>query len=216
MMNRIPSEPLRPIVHVVEDEESNREATARLLRAAGHAVRSYRSADEFLATWPRSATGCVVLDLRMPGRSGLELQRAIVEADDPLPIVFLSGQADVPDSVQAMKSGAIDLLGKSVDGSVLLEAVSRALASDVEGRAARARRRETLARYHQLTPREREVFAHLISGQLNKQIGFDLGISERTTKIHRRQVLEKMHADSIADLVRMSAEIGIAPAGTVR
>lgn len=216
MSNRVLSDPSPPIVHVVEDEDSPREATARLLRAAGHVVHCYGSADEFLTTWPPGGAGCLVLDLRMPGRSGLDLQQAVTETDDPLPIIFLTGQADVPESVRAMKSGAVDFLTKSVDGSVLLEAVSRALAKDVDGRASRARRRETRARYDRLTPRERDVFAHLISGQLNKQIGFDLGISERTTKIHRHQVLEKMQADSIADLVRMSDDLGIVPAGTVR
>jgi FixJ family two-component response regulator len=157
-----------------------------------------------------------VLDLRLPGPNGLELQDRLTTAENPLPIVFLTGHADVPKSVRAMKAGAVDFLTKPVAPEVLLDAVARAVVLDAETRAVRARQQEARSRYTRLTPREREVFAHLISGQLNKQVGYDLGISERTTKIHRRQVLEKMQADSIADLVRMAADLGIAPAGSVR
>jgi FixJ family two-component response regulator len=157
-----------------------------------------------------------VLDLQLPGASGLELQERLTAAENPLPIVFLTGHGDIPKSVRAMKAGAVDFLTKPVEAPVLLDAVARALARDGENRAIRARRDQARTCYNRLTPREREVFAHLISGQLNKQIGFDLGITERTTKIHRHQVLAKMEADSIADLVRMAADLGIAPAGTVR
>jgi FixJ family two-component response regulator len=207
--------PIAPIVHLVEDDESSRRATSRLLNSAGYTVRAYATADEFLAS-PRLGPGCLVLDLRLPGQSGLELQQRLATADNPLPVVFLTGYGDVPKTVRAMKAGAVDFLTKPVEAPALLDAVARAMARDAENRTARARQQEMLGRYHRLTPREREVFAHLISGQLNKQVGFDLGISERTTKIHRRQVLEKMEADSIADLVRMAADLGIAPAGKVR
>jgi FixJ family two-component response regulator len=203
------------IVHVVEDDDSTREATARFLRAAGHDVRTYASAVEFLAA-PPTGPGCVVLDLKLPGPNGLDLQETLLAGDEPLPIVFLTGHGDIQQSVRAMKSGAVDFLTKTADGSVLLEAVSRALARDVEDRTARARRRIARERYERLSARERDVFAHLISGQLNKQIGFDLGISEQTTKIHRQHVLQKMEADSIADLVRMAADLGIAAIGQVR
>jgi FixJ family two-component response regulator len=203
------------VVHVIEDDESSRSASSRLLRNAGYAVRIYATGEEFLAAPPTDG-GCIVLDLRLPGPSGLELQERLMTADNPLPIVFLTGHGDVPKSVQAMKAGAVDFLTKPVDAPVLLDAVARAMVRDEEHRAVRTRRREIGGRYNRLTPREREVFAHLISGQLNKQVGFDLGISERTTKIHRHQVLEKMEADSIADLVRMAADLGIAPAGKVR
>jgi FixJ family two-component response regulator len=203
------------IVHLIEDHESSRVASARVLRSGGYAVRAYASADEFLAQLTPDP-GCIVLDLHLPGHSGLDLQERLASTDNPLPIVFLTGHADVPKTVRAMKAGAVDFLIKPVEGPVLLEAVSRALVRDTENRAIRARRREALVRYERLTPREREVFAHLISGQLNKQVGFDLGISERTTKIHRRQVLEKMNANSVADLVRMAADLGIPPAGSVR
>jgi FixJ family two-component response regulator len=203
------------VVHVIEDDESSRIASSRLLRSAGYAVRAYANGEEFLANPPTEA-GCVVLDLRLPGPSGLDLQELLTTVDNSLPIVFLTGHADVPKTVRAMKAGAVDFLTKPVDAPVLLDAVARAIARDAEDRAVRARQQEVRTRYNRLTPREREVFAHLISGQLNKQVGFDLGISERTTKIHRHQVLQKMEAASIADLVRMAADLGVSPTGNVR
>jgi FixJ family two-component response regulator len=206
----------RATVHVVEDDPPMRQATARLLRAAGHVVRTYGTAAEFLAALPDGEPGCVILDLQLPQQSGLDVQQALARMENPLPVVFLSGRARVSDSVQAMKAGAVDFLTKTADARLLLEAVSRALARDEHDRSERVRRRELDARYDRLSPREREVFAHLISGQLNKQVGFDLGISEQTTKIHRHRVLEKMQAASIAELVRMAADLGIAPVGSVR
>jgi FixJ family two-component response regulator len=175
----------------------------------------YSTGAEFLAQLPTEA-GCLVLDLRLPGPSGLDLQQRLTTAENPLPIVFLTGHGDVPKTVRAMKAGAVDFLTKPVDAPVLLDAVARAVARDSENRVVRARQHEARAHYSRLTPRERDVFAHLISGQLNKQIGYDLGISERTTKIHRHHVLEKMQADSIADLVRTAADLGIAAVGKVR
>jgi FixJ family two-component response regulator len=215
-MNRAFTDGTVPIVHVVEDDGPTRNATARFLRAAGYVVRTYATATEFLRDAPSGAPGCVVLDLQLPGPSGFDVQEALARAEDPLPVVFLSGHGGVPDSVQAMKRGAVDFLTKSADGSQLLDAVTRALARDADDRAHRARQRELRARYQRLSVREREVFAHLISGQLNKQVGFDLGISEQTTKIHRHRVLEKMQADSIAHLVRLASELGIAPVGSIR
>lgn len=209
------SVPAPVVVHVIEDDESSRIAASRLLRNAGYTVRAYSTGDEFLAHPPTEA-GCIVLDLRLPGPSGLELQERLTTAENPLPIVFLTGTGDVPKSVRAMKAGAVDFLTKPVEAPVLLEAVARAIARDADNRVVRARQQAARVRYDRLTPREREVFAHLISGQLNKQIGFDLGITERTTKIHRQRVLEKMEADSIADLVRIAGDLGILPAGKVR
>jgi FixJ family two-component response regulator len=216
MISRTSVERPRPIVHIVEDDRGARNATARFLKSAGYAVRTYESAEDFLSASPTRSTGCVVLDLQLPGPSGLDVQRMLAETGEPLPVVFLSGHAGVRESVEAMKCGAVDFLIKTADGSQLLDAVARALVqSDVE-REKRGRLSELRERYEQLTPREQEVFAHLISGQLNKQVGFDLGISEQTTKIHRHRVLDKMKANSIADLVRMAAELDIAPVGAVR
>jgi FixJ family two-component response regulator len=202
------------VVHLIEDDESSRSASSRLLRSAGYTVRAYGSGSEFLAA-PPTGPGCLLLDLRLPGPSGLELQERLQATDNPLPIVFLTGHGDVPKTVRAMKGGAVDFLTKPVGAPVLLEAVARAITRDAETRMARARHAEIRTRYNRLTPREREIFAHLISGQLNKQIGFDLGITERTTKIHRRQVLTKMKASSVVDLVRMASDLGIGPEGTV-
>jgi FixJ family two-component response regulator len=203
-----------PVVHVVEDDESSRRASRRVLEHAGYQVRAYATAAEYLAAAP-AGPGCLVLDLRLPGQSGLELQEQILAGDDPLPIVFLTGHGDIPATVRAMQHGAVDFLTKPVDAETLLDAVRRALARDLELRPVRERRRDARARYAHLTGREREVFAHLISGQLNKQIGFDLGIAERTVKVHRHQVLEKMGADSIADLVRIAADLQVAAEGKV-
>ena len=203
------------IVHLVEDEQSNRIASLRVLGTAGYTVRVYATGDEFLARLPTGA-GCVVLDLRRPGVSGLDLQERLSASDNPLPIVFLTGHGDVPASVRAMKAGAVDFLVKPVDAPVLLDAVARAVARDAVRRFEHARRHDAQIRYGRLTPRERDVFAHLISGQLNKQIGYDLGITERTTKIHRHHVLAKMEADSVADLVRLANDLGVTPSGTVR
>jgi FixJ family two-component response regulator len=205
-----------PIVHVVEDDAPSRNATARFLRSAGYVVRTYGTATEFLRASPIRTSGCVVLDLQLPGPNGFDVQQVLSESDHPLPIVFLSGLGDVHDSVRAMKSGAVDFLTKTEDGTHLLEAVSRALARDAADRARHSRLRELREKYERLSPREREVLAHLISGQLNKQIGFDLGISVQTTKLHRHRVLEKMQADSIAHLVRMADELGVAPVGNNR
>jgi FixJ family two-component response regulator len=175
----------------------------------------YSTAAEFLADPPAEA-GCIVLDLRLPGPSGLELQERLATAENPLPIVFLTGHGDVRKTVRAMKAGAVDFLTKPVDAAVLLEAVARAVARDAENRMVRARQDQARARYNRLTPREREVFAHLIGGQLNKQIASDLGISEHTIKIHRHRVLSKTESDSIADLVRIGEDLRIVPGGTVQ
>jgi FixJ family two-component response regulator len=208
--------PATALVHLVEDDEPARVATARFLRASGYEVRTYASAEEFLAATPHTGQACLLLDVKLPGASGLDLQRHMPEWAEALPIVFLTGQSDIPHAVEAMKSGAVDFLTKTADGSELIAAVSRAMARCALNTTDRERKRAARASYARLTPREQEVFAHLISGQLNKQIGFDLGITERTVKIHRHQVLAKMQANSVADLVRLAADLGVTPTGTVR
>jgi FixJ family two-component response regulator len=212
----MPAEFESPVVHVVEDDDSARAATARLLRVAGYAVHTHSTSAAFLASMPIRTPGCVVLDLQMPGPNGLDIQAALAAADEPLPVVFLSGRGDVAQSVQAMKAGAVDFLTKSAEAEVVLRAVASAVARDARDRERRVRERELRARYDRLSAREREVFAHLISGQLNKQVGFDLGISLQTTKIHRHRVLEKMQASSIVELARMAEALGVEPVGAVR
>jgi FixJ family two-component response regulator len=202
-------------VHVVEDDAPSRESTARVLRAGGYTVRLYASAAEFLAVETDGA-GCLVLDLSLPGPSGLDLQEQLAASDSVLSIVFVSGQADVPKTARAMKAGAVDFLPKPVDVPVLLDAVRQAIARSLERFEARRRRREWQLLYDRLTDREREVFAHVISGQLNKQIAFDLGTAEQTVKVHRGRVMTKLNADSVPDLIRIAAALGVSPVGQVR
>jgi len=201
------------IVHVVDDDETVRKGTARLLTAAGLEARTYASAEEFLGAVESSSTGCIILDVRLPDRSGLDLQATLAGRAVALPIVFLTGHGEIPDTVRAMKRGAVDFLTKPVDGEVLLAAVRRALAQDESARAARVRRESLRRRYERLTPREREVFAHLIGGQLNKQVAADLAITERTIKLHRANILEKLEVGSMAELARLAVDLGIDPAG---
>jgi FixJ family two-component response regulator len=201
-----------PIIRVVDDDASFRAALTRLLNAAGFTARSYSTASEFLAD-NRGEPGCVILDVQMPGLSGLDLQQALAAMDEPLPVIFLTGHGSIPMSVQAVKAGAIDFLTKPVLRDTLLPAVRNALDRDASERAARACRRALRARYDLLTPREREVFALVITGKLNKQIGAELGTTERTIKAHRAQILEKLQVQSVAELVRISQtlQMGASP-----
>jgi FixJ family two-component response regulator len=182
-----------PVIHIVDDDEDMRGALTRLLRAEGFEVRAYASAGDFLLKPPPPGAGCVVLDLQMPGPSGLELQQAI-----SLPIVFLTGRGDIESSVRAMKAGAVDFLTKPIDPEVLLKAVAAALARGFQQQDVR----KAQARYDRLTARERSVFEHVVAGKANKAIARALGITERTVKMHRAQVMAKMQAASLADLVR--------------
>jgi FixJ family two-component response regulator len=200
-----------PIVHVVDDDEPIRTAMARLLMAEGLSVRTYACAEELLASLRAGEPGCVVLDLQMPGLNGLELQVKLAEREDPLPVVFLTGHGQIPDSVRAMQRGAVDFLTKPVESVGLLDAIKRAFQRDAADRVRRVRQRELRSRYARLTAREREVFAHLISGQLNKQAAADLSIAERTIKLHRARILQKMETDSMAGLTRLAIELGIQP-----
>lgn len=196
-----------PIVQVVDDDESFRTAMVRLLRAAGHAACGYASAGEFLVKAPQAGPGCVVLDIQMPGPSGLELQEAIAKLDDPLPIIFISGHGNIPASVRAMKAGAVDFLTKPVKREILLKAIEDAFARDRRARAARADSSACRRLYERLTPREREVLGGVVQGKMNKEIAADLGIAERTVKVHRGQVMQKMGATSVPDLVCMAERL---------
>lgn len=204
-----------PVVHVVDDDAGMRRALSILLQAAGYEVRTYASAKDFLIARPGEAPGCAVLDVRMPGQgqSGLDLQQAIARDEAPLPVVFLTGHGDVPMSVRAVKAGAVDFLTKPVKRAALLAAVEAALARDTERRAERGELRALQARYDRLTAREREVFALVVTGKLNKQTGGDLGIAERTVKIHRAHVMEKMQVGSLAELVHLAQRLGMGLAG---
>ena len=198
-----------PIVHVVDDDDSVRTAVMRLLEAAGYEVRGYASAGEFLlGRSDRNAPGCAVLDVAMPGPSGLDLQQALTQLDVPVPVVFLTGHGDIPMSVQAMKAGAVDFLTKPVRKETLLAAVTAALARDAETRAGYDRLRTLRERYRTLTQREREVFAGVVAGKLNKEIARELAVTERTVKAHRAQVMGKMAVASVAELVHVADRLG--------
>lgn len=199
----------RPVVYVVDDDPSYLEAVSRLLRAAGHRVEGFGSAARFLEALPAGATGCVLADLRMPGLSGLDLQDVLARRDRPLPVVFVSGEADVPSAARALKHGAEDFLTKLAPREELLEAVTRALARGAREREAHGLRRERLARYESLTERERQVLAHVLQGRLNKQIASRLSIHERTVKLHRTSLMSKLGVGSVAELTRWVQEAGL-------
>jgi len=201
----------RPVIHVVDDDDAFRTAVTRLLEAAGYAVRGYGSAGDFLIARRGDAPGCLLLDVNMPGPSGLELQAALVEQGAALPIVFLTGHGDVQGSVRALKAGAVDFLEKPVAREPLLAAVREALARGAHARASGERLRGLRSRYETLTPREREVFAGVVAGRLNKQIAGDIGAAERTVKAHRAQVLAKMGVGSVAGLASAATELGLVP-----
>ena len=200
------------IVYVVDDDESVRRSLSRLLRSAGLNVETFPSAQAFLSRELSDRTACLVLDVRLPGLSGLDLQAALKQAGRAMPIVFISGSSDVPVSVQAMKEGAIDFLQKPFDDDQLLSAIAGALARGRTARALRDERALVRQRFETLTPRERQVLGQVIAGLLNKQIAANLGAAEKTIKIHRGRVMQKMAAGSVADLVRMAQRIGIEPA----
>jgi FixJ family two-component response regulator len=191
----------------VDDDSSVRTAVSRLLRAAGYEVRTYESAGEFLMAEGVKGPTCVVLDVHMPGPSGLDLQKKLASGDDAIPIIFLTGHGDIPMSVRAMRAGAVDFLTKPVKRDVLLNAVRTALAAGLERQTARDRLQEIRTRFEKLTAREREVFGRVVAGMLNKQIAADLGCSIRTVKIHRARTMEKMQVGSLADLVRAAEMI---------
>ena len=198
-----------PLVLVVDDDPSVRKSLTRLLASAGYAVEAFASAREFLARERHAGPCCLVLDVRMPGLTGLDLQGALAAAGRRMSIVFVTGHVDVPMSVKAMKGGAVDLLTKPVDAKDLLKAIQRAVAKDVQHLRDETRIAEIQERVKMLTAREIEVFALVVTGMLNKQIAFKLGISEKTVKVHRARVMEKMRAGSVAELVRLADRVGV-------
>jgi len=201
------------IVHIVDDDLAFRTAIRRLLVAAGHKPRLYASAQEYLSADDSEGPACVLLDLRMPGPSGLDLQAALSQRENSHPVIFLSGHGDIPSTVRAMREGAIDFLTKPVPTAILMDAIGRALERDVQRHEQLARLAELKQRYSTLTPRERQVMAGVIAGRLNKQICYDLHAAERTIKTHRARVMEKMRVRSVAELVRLAEELS--GAGTV-
>ncbi|HXY13654.1 MAG TPA: response regulator [Terriglobales bacterium] len=197
------------VIAIVDDDPSAREGLSSLIRSAGLQVETFASAQEFLARPGPEAPSCLVLDLQLPGLSGLDLQKRMIEAKLEIPIVFLTGHGNIPASVQAIKAGAIEFLTKPFDDQELLEAIHDAVERDRQSRQQNAEMRELQDRYESLTAREQEVMQLVVSGLLNKQIAAELQITEFTVKIHRGRVMRKMHADSLADLVRMAESLGI-------
>jgi FixJ family two-component response regulator len=194
----------KPTVVVIDDDASMRRVLAKLLNSVGLEVEIFESAAAFLESSSQDAAGCLVLDIRLPGLSGLDLQAELAREDIRIPIIFITGHADVPMSVKAMKAGATDFLTKPFRDQDLLDAVNAALEGDRKRRAEEEKSSSLLSRFQALKPREREVMRHVAEGLMNKQIAFEMGLSEITVKIHRGNVMRKMGAKSLADLVRMS------------
>jgi FixJ family two-component response regulator len=199
------------MVFLIDDEPSVLKALARVIGATGFRTASFSSPQSFLEQYEPAARGCIVLDVSMPGFTGLELQQALIEKNCSLPIVFLTARGDIPTSVRAMKHGAVDFLTKPVDDNDLIAAVDRALDQEATDHVRRAQIAELQMRFSMLTSREQEVLGHVIAGRLNKQIAAVLGTTEKTVKVHRARVMEKMQAQSLAELVRLSGTAGISP-----
>ena len=201
------------VVFVVDDDESMRRSLATLLRSVGLDARVFSTPQEFMEAKRPEAPGCLVLDVRLPGMSGLAFQEQLAKAGIGLPIIFISGHGDVPMTVRAMKAGAVEFLTKPFDDQVLLDAIHAAVERDRKRRRNATQLAEVQARYRGLTEREREVFKHVVGGRLNKQIAAELGLSVVTVKVHRGQLMRKMAAKSIVDLVRMADQLGVPHAG---
>ena len=199
-----------PTVFIVDDDLSVRRSTERLIRAAGLRVQTFASAQEFLKNPRLAGPACLVLDVRMPGLSGMDLQRELIQSGIQIPIIFITGHGDIPMSVRAMKAGAVEFLTKPFRSRALLDAVRAALERDRSAHQERSETGELRQRYEQLTPREREVMALVAAGLLNKQAAGELATTERTIKFHRAHIMQKMRAESLADLVRMVERLGVA------
>jgi len=198
-------------IFLVDDDPGVLKALSRVLRQEGWSVETFESAEAFLARSDQTASGCVVLDVTMPGLDGLELQRRLAEAGQFLPIIFVTGHGDIPMSVRAIKAGAADFLTKPVQAQALVAAVRAAIEQDALSREARAGTAELRLRLDSLTTREREVLVALAAGRLNKQIAGDLGVVEQTVKFHRARIMERMQAKTVAELMHIAARLGIGP-----
>jgi FixJ family two-component response regulator len=198
-----------PIVFVVDDESAVGVSIKRLLHSVGLEARHFTSASEFLRAKRPDAPGCIVLDVRLPDLSGLDLQQELAKANVDLPVIFVTGHADIPMTVRAMKAGAVEFLTKPFREQELLEAVQRAISRHCQIRDQRASMRVLQSRYELLTPREREVYPLVASGLLNKQVAAELNASEKTIKVHRGQLMQKMEAHSLSDLIRMAEQLGV-------
>jgi FixJ family two-component response regulator len=196
-------------IFLVDDDAGVLKALSRLLRARGYEVRSFASPQEFLACHDAAVPGCAVLDVAMPGLDGLALQQKLTAEGSHRPVIFITGKGDIPTSVRAMKAGAIDFLTKPISDNDLLEAIARAQEQDAKSRRSHAELASIQAKITTLTPREREVLTHVITGRLNKQIAGDLGTVEKTIKVHRGRVMEKLGVRTVADLVRLAEKAGI-------
>ena len=198
----------RPTIFVVDDDSAVRDALKLLLRSVGQSVETYGAGSEFLEAYSEDRPGCLVLDIRMPGMSGLELQQKLNEKHSILPIIFITGHGDVPMAVEAMQAGAVDFIQKPFRDQDLIDRINQALEKDTSNRAALGERNDIRRRIETLTPREREVLDLVVHGKANKVIAGDLKLSQRTVEIHRARVMEKMQASSLAHLVRMVLEVG--------
>jgi len=196
-------------VFVVDDDASVRKSLTRVITSAGYTVDVFASAQEFLACPRPAGPSCLVLDVRMPGVTGLDLQKTLADAVHRIPVVFVTGHGDISMSVNALKEGAVDFLTKPFDRKALLDAIARALAKDTRDLATEARIGDIRQRAKLLTPRESQVFALVVTGMLNKQIASELGVVEKTIKVHRARVMEKMRAGSVAELVRLADGVGV-------
>jgi FixJ family two-component response regulator len=202
---------LEATVFVIDDDASVRKSLSRLLRSAGYTTETFASAEEFLDREHFNGIGCLLLDVQMPGLSGMDLQKELNKADYHMPIIFITGHGDIPMSVEAMKKGAVDFLTKPFDDKELLQAVESAIEKDRQTRAEYDETLDIRRRIELLSPREHQILRYVITGMLNKKIALKLNISEKTVKVHRGRIMEKLCVDSVAELVRLAEKVGIKP-----